>query len=200
MSKLVKNLLSEHVKKRLEGVHDLLLVNVSKLDANKNYKLRKDLRGKNIELLMIKNSMAARATKGTAMAPAFEGVSGSTALMYGGEDIISLAKELSRLLKEKEFAKLLEGVGGVMDGARLAPEDVEKISKWPSRQEQLSLLVGQILSPGANLANQLTASGGALASQIAQKAEGEEGAAAAADVGAVNTPENGAPAETAPTA
>ena len=40
--------------------------------------------------------------------------------------------------------------------------------------EQLSLLVGQILSPGADLVSQLTSMGGALASQIEQKGEGAE--------------------------
>ena len=177
MSKFVKNLLSEHVRTRLQDVNDLLLVNVSKLDANKNYKLRKDLRGKKIQVLMIKNSMARRATEGTVLAPAFEGLTGSTAVIYGGEDIISLAKEVSRLLKEKEFAAL-EGRGGVMDGARLAPEDVEKVSKWPSRTEQLSILLGQILSPASKLSGQLIAAGGALASQIAQRGEEKEGATA----------------------
>ena len=48
------------------------------------------------------------------------------------------------------------------------------MSKWPSRAEQLSLLVGQILSPGANLVSQLTSAGGALASQIEQRGKDED--------------------------
>jgi ribosomal protein L10 len=177
MSKFVKNLLTDHLKSRLEGVNDLLLLNVSGLDSYRAFKLRKDFRGKKIQLLMVKNSLARRATEGTALAPAFEGLTGSTALLFGGEDIISLAKEVTRLLKDKEFAKL-ETRGGVMDGARLSPEQVEQVSKWPSRAEQLSLLLGQILSPGATLCGQLGAAGGALASQIKQKGEEAEGEAA----------------------
>jgi ribosomal protein L10 len=176
MSKLVKNLVTDHLKQRLDGVQDLLLLNVSGLDAHRAFKLRKDLRGKNIQLLMIKNSLARRATEGTVLAPAFEGLTGSAAVLFGGDDLISLAKEVARLLKDKEYAKL-ESRGGVMDGARLSPEQVEQVSKWPSRAEQLSLLLGQILSPGATLAGQLTAAGGALASQIKQKGEEQEGAA-----------------------
>ena len=45
---------------------------------------------------------------------------------------------------------------------------------WPSRTEQLSILVGQILSPGATLSGQLLGPGGKLASQIKKKSE-EEG-------------------------
>ena len=60
-----------------------------------------------------------------------------------------------------------------MDGERLDAEQVERVSKWPSRVEQLSLLLGQILSPGAMLVSQLNSAGGALASQIEQRGEGE---------------------------
>ena len=35
-----------------------------------------------------------------------------------------------------------------MEGAKLSPAEVAEVSKWPpSRTEQLSLLVGQILGP-----------------------------------------------------
>ena len=59
-----------------------------------------------------------------------------------------------------------------MDGERLTAPQVEQVSKWPSRTEQLSILLGQILSPGAMLASQLNSVGGALASQIEQKGKG----------------------------
>ena len=72
--------------------------------------------------------------------------------------------------KSGEFEKF-EPRGGVMDGEHLSPDKVKEISKWPNRQEQLSLLMGQILAPGANLVSQLLAPGGALASQIKQKSE-----------------------------
>jgi large subunit ribosomal protein L10 len=62
-----------------------------------------------------------------------------------------------------------------MGGSRLAADDVKKVSKWPSRAEQLSLLVGQILSPGATLSAQLLGPGAKLASQVKKKSEGEEG-------------------------
>ena len=48
-----------------------------------------------------------------------------------------------------------------------------EVSKWPTRLEQLSLLMGQILSPGATLSSQLISAGGALASQIKQHGERE---------------------------
>jgi large subunit ribosomal protein L10 len=102
-------------------------------------------------------------------------------MVWGASDIVALAKEVVRLAGDKDFA-LFEARGGVMGGAKLESDEVKQVSKWPTREEQLSRLSGQILSVGARLNSQLLAVGGALASQIKQHGEGEEageGAAAA---------------------
>jgi large subunit ribosomal protein L10 len=173
MSKYLKNLISDDLKKRLDGVEDLLVVDVMKMNSEKTVTLRKTLRGKKINLLVVKNSLARRATEGTVLAPAFEGVEGSAAVVWGAEDIVSLAKALTKLLEDKQFETLVPK-GGVMGGSRLAADDIKKISKWPSRAEQLSILVGQILSPGATLSAQLLGPGAKLGSQIKKKSEGDE--------------------------
>jgi ribosomal protein L10 len=85
-----------------------------------------------------------------------------------------LAKEITRLVEVKGYEKL-QARGGLMDGARLTAAQVAEVSKWPSREEQLSLLMGQILGPGARLASQLSGPGGALASQVKEKAKQSEG-------------------------
>jgi len=180
MSKLVKDLVTDHLKRELDGVQELLLVNVVGLSANRTSSLRKTLRQKNIKLLVVKNSLARRATEGTVLAPAFEGSQGTLAMVWGASDIVALAKEIVKLAENKEFESF-QARGGVMGGARLQPQEVLQVSKWPTREEQLSILVGQILSPGALLTSQLNSAGGALASQIVQRGEGEEEAAAAAE-------------------
>jgi large subunit ribosomal protein L10 len=177
MSKYLKNLISDDLKKRLDGVEDLIVVDVMKMNSEKTVTLRKTLRGKKINLLVVKNSLARRATEGTVLAPAFEGVEGSAAVVWGAEDIVSLAKALTKLLDDKQF-ETMTAKGGVMGGSRLAADDIKKISKWPSRAEQLSILVGQILSPGATLSAQLLGPGAKLGSQIKKKSEGDDAAPA----------------------
>ena len=198
MSKYVKSLITDDIRDRLKNVNDALLVNMVGLDANTNTKLRAELRSKNIQVVVVKNTMAARAVAGTPLAPLFNGVAGTTAICWGGEDIVSLAKEITKLTKDEKL-KPFEARGGVMDGEQLTGPQVEQVSKWPSRLEQLSILSGQILSPGANLVSQLTSVGGALASQIKQKGEGEDGDAAA-EAPAAEAPAAEAPAADAPTA
>ena len=177
MSKFVKDLVTDHLKKRLENVNELLVVNIVGMNANSNGALRRTLREKGMEIMVVKNSLARRATEGTALAPAFEGSKGTTALVWGTVDIVSLAKEVVRLAGDKQYAPF-QPKGGVMDGAPLSADEVAKVSKWPTREEQISLLMGQILGPGARLASQLTSVGGALASQIKQCGDAESEQAA----------------------
>ena len=175
MSKFVKDLITKDLRNRLDGVDDALLVDVIGLENNKNVALRQRLRKKNMHLLVVKNSLARRATEGTRLASAFESAGGTLALIWGGEDIISLAKEVISISEDKEYEKVTPK-GGVIDGQAIAAEQVKVVSKWPTRAEQLSILSGQILSPGAKLSSQLLGAGAKLASQIKKKGEGEEAA------------------------
>lgn len=177
MSKLLKDMIASEIRKRLDGVNDALLVNVIGLNSLNTFNLRKELRGKNIHLLVIKNSLAKRATEGTPLAKAFDECEGSLAVVWGAEDFVSLAKELFEIHKRPEFEKFTAR-GGVMEGERLTAEKVKDISKWPNRAGQISILLGQILSPGSKLLSQLNSPGGKLLSQVKKKSEGDEAPAA----------------------
>jgi ribosomal protein L10 len=172
MSKIVKDMITRQFSKRLEGVADCVLVDVVGMDANSTVALRKRLRDRDISLMVVKTSLARRATEGTSLAPAFQQMDGSLAVCWGAEDFVSLVKEVAELDKSEEY-KLFVAKGGVMDGEALSPDRVQEISKWPNREEQLSILAGQILGPGATLAAQLCGPGSTLAGQIKSKSESE---------------------------
>jgi ribosomal protein L10 len=176
MSKLVDDLRS-----RLDGVGDVIVVSVGRLDAVKTALLRQTLRKKRIHLQLVKNSLARRATAGTPLAPAFSSTEGMLAIAWGAEDVVDLAKELDRLTGVKDFEGF-ECRGGALDGSRLEAADVKRVAKWPTRAEQLSLLSGQISAIAGRLSGQILAAGGTLAGQIASRVEelekGTEGAEA----------------------
>ena len=173
MSKYVKNLITEHVRERLHGVHDAILVNMVGLDAKRTHRVRSELLGKNIQVLMVKNSLAARALAGTPLAPVFEGLTGSAAICWGAEDVVALAKEVTRLARDKRFQPFAP-VGGVMDGEKVSAQDVEEVATWPTREQQVGMLIGQILSPGSRLVAQILGPAARLAGQIAEKTKGLE--------------------------
>lgn len=173
MSKYVKNLIAEDLRERLDGVSEALLVSVEGVGAEKNRLLRSELWAMDINLLVVKNSLARRATEGGPLAMAFTDLVGPAAIVWGGEDIIGVAKAVTNLTKDKKFAPF-RSCGGVMDGRRVSAVEVDDVSKWPTRDEQLAILSAQITSIGARLASQLTATASALASQIQMQAEQPE--------------------------
>lgn len=173
MSKFVKELVSRDIKNRLDGVEDAVVVSTVGMDANTTCELRAELRQKDITMLMVKNSLARKATEGTSLSPMFEGAAGSLSVCFGASDFVSLVKEVVRLDKDSEkFGKFVAS-GGVMDGEALDADGLKAVSKWPSREEQVSLLVGQILGPGATLSAALLGPGKTLNGQIKKVSEEE---------------------------
>lgn len=168
MSKYVKNLVTRDISKRLEGVEDAVVVSTVGMDANTTVELRDELAEKDVQMMVVKNSLARRASEGTKLAPAFEGVSGPVAVCWGGTDFVSLVKTIVALDKDSEKYDLFKAQGGAMDGEALDAEGLKAVSKWPSREEQISMLVGQVLAPGANLSGALLGPAKQLASQVKQ--------------------------------
>lgn len=170
MSKTVKNMLISDLRTRLRNVGEVLTVSLGRLDAQQTSALRKALRAKRIELRLVKTSLARLATANSPLAPAFAAGEGMLAVAWGGEDIVDLAKEINRIAGLKEFEGF-ECRGGALDGARLGPDDIKLVAKWPSRGEQLSILSGQISSLGGLLSAQITSVGGLVAGQIQSRIE-----------------------------
>lgn len=163
MSKLVKGMLIEDLRKRIGDHSDILVVNSSKLDAVSDNRFRRGLREKDISVLTVKNSLAKKAL-GASGASALDAIlSGPSCLVWGSEDIISLSKEITRWAKE--IAEL-EVKGGTLEGSTLSAKDVEALSKSPSREELIGEIVGRLLGPACQLLGALQGPGGRLAGQI----------------------------------
>ena len=175
MSKFVKNLVTRDIQRRLDGVDDAVLVSTVGMDANTTVELRDELAKKDIHMLVVKNSLARRATEGSQLHAAFEGAHGQIGVCWGSSDFVSLVKEIVKLDKDEEKFDKFVANGGVMDGEALDADGLKAVGKWPSREEQISLLVGQILGPGASLSAALLGPGKMLASQVKQIEEKGEG-------------------------
>jgi len=173
MSKFVKQLVTRDIAKQLVGVEDAVMVSTLGMDANTTNRLRHELNKKNIHLMMVKNSLGRRATEGSRLSPLFEGSAGSIGVCWGSTDFVALVKEVVKLDKDGGVYSKFKAESGVLDGEKLTADQLAAVSKWPSREEQISILVGQILSPGATLSGALLGPGGKLASQIKQKGEEE---------------------------
>jgi large subunit ribosomal protein L10 len=172
MSKRIKELLVTDLQQRIGDTSEMLVVDGSRLDAISDNRFRLGLREKDIRILTVKNSMALRALHSaevTALDPILEGPS---SLVFGGEDIVSLSKEVAGWARELGDG-LLEIKGGMLEGITLSASDVDELSKSPSREELIGQIAGLLLSPGATIAGSLLGPGGLVAGSIEAIADGE---------------------------
>lgn len=177
MSKYVKNLELKTLRRRLDGATDVLIVNVIGMEAFESNQLRLDLRKKGIELAVMKNTYAKKIFGEMGLPPADSLLQGTTAVCWGGEGIVELAREITETNKKH---KKFEIKGAVLTTGTLNPSGVDDLSKLPSRVEMLGKLVGMILGPGGQIVSLANGPGAQLASQIKTIAEPEEAEAAAA--------------------
>jgi large subunit ribosomal protein L10 len=176
MSKRIKDMLIQDVEARLDGVRDILAVDASKLDGVTANKLRLAMKKKKISALTVRNKLAKKALNKAGVTALDPLLAGPTTLVWGGEDIVALSKEIAKWAKEIEPLTIK---GGTTEGTTLSPETVDALSKSPGRLELIGQIVTLMMSPGARLAGALLGPGGKLASQVKKISEKEEGAAPA---------------------
>lgn len=170
MSKRVKGMQITEIRNRLSGVRELLVVDSSRLDGVTANRWRLALRERGISALSVKNSLATRALQEAGLCGVERLLSGPSTLIWGGQDIVALSKEITKWAKELAPLKIK---GGAVEGTSLDAAGVEALSKSPSREELIAQIAGQILSPGANLAAALLGPARLLASQVKQLSEKE---------------------------
>ena len=172
MSKPIKNLIIDSYKQSFSEVSDAVVVDVRGIEANDNNALRTALAAKDMQLTVVKNALARVAFKDTTLEPLETVITGPCALVYGGDNVVEVARELIEIEKEyKEF----EIKGAVMEGELYGPDRITFLSKMPTRDEALSNLVGLLLSPGANISGAAKGTAGkvtALVDAVKDKLEG----------------------------
>ena len=178
MSKRVKNLVETEYRQRYDGVEGGLVVSLSGLGAVDTVQVRQRLRDRQVELHVVKNSLARRALQETPLAPLGNVLEGPSALVTGGESVGDAAKLLVALATE---FKAIELKLGLIEGeSEVMP--VADIAKLPSRLELLGQLAGAIASAGGKIAGCAAGPAGRLAGclkAIADRADPEGEAVAA---------------------
>ena len=172
MSKYVKGMVIDAVADRLGDASALLVVDVSTVDAVTVNRMRLAWAQKGIQALTVKNTLARKALARNGVEGLDGVLDGPSTLVYGGDDIVALSKEITQWAKDVQKLAIK---GGTLDGQTLDEAGVQVLSKSPSRDELLATIVAQILSPGANLSAALLGPAKLIASQVKQIADGEAG-------------------------
>ncbi len=172
MSKYVKGIIIEYLRQQFQGLESALVVNMQGLNGNQSCELRRRLREQGIRLMVVKNSLARLATRDTPLGPLFEDLHGPAAVVWGGEDIVHVAKTVVGLVKDKEGRFEPFAVQrGIVDGTVMDAAGVEEVSRWPSRQDLLAQIAGLLLAPYRQVASCVQAPGAQVASCVEQQSQ-----------------------------
>ncbi len=180
MSKRIKALITKELQNKFDKAESLVVVDYTGIDSKTTAGVRAALRKKQVKLTVVRNAMAVKALNATPLKPAAGLLKGTNAVVYGGDSIVDLVKELVEQGKKIEKLKIK---GSYVDGQLLDDKATAALAKLPNKKELQGIIVAQILGPGRKLAGQIKGPAGKLAGQIKkveEKAKEKEAAPAAA--------------------
>ena len=158
----------EVLGKELKNVTNLIVTTYSKLTVVKDFELRKTLRSSGAKYLVVKNTLAELAAKGSKVEPVLKDLSGVTSIAYTEGDPVALAKALSKYAKDNpEFTFK----AGVVEGRVVSLNEIQALATMPSKEELYSKLLFLVSAPAQRLATVIHAAGKDLAVVINQGVE-----------------------------
>ena len=177
LTKAKKAVQIEQLAHELEGSTSAIVGTFAKLTVSQDFELRKVVRSAGGRYRVLKNKLAARASKGTQVEKALQGLKGVSSVAYTSGDPVSLAKALSTWMQENaEFTFKL----GIVDGQVITVEEVKQLATMPSKEQIFAKLLFLISAPAQRLVTVMNAAGRDLAVVINQGVEKGKFAAPAA--------------------
>ena len=167
----------ERLAKELAGSTTAIVGTFGKLTVAQDFELRTVVRNAGGRYRVVKNKLASRASQGTQVEAALQGLKGVSSVAYTSGDPVVLTKAISTWVKENaEFTFKL----AIVDGKLLNVQEIQQLATLPGRDELFSKLLFLINAPAQRLATVINATGRDIAVVLNQAVEKNKFAEAAA--------------------
>jgi len=134
-----KQAIVNEFKEKFSDAKVVIVTDYKGLDVATLNSLRRQLREKDIEYRVVKNTLLKRAAEGNDLALISDAFKGPSAVACSFDDPVAPAKILTEFAKDNEA---LEIKAGMMDGKVLDAITIRALANLPSREQ----LLGQLLS------------------------------------------------------
>ncbi|MCK5215119.1 MAG: 50S ribosomal protein L10 [Candidatus Omnitrophica bacterium] len=175
IGKIFRDSLVKNIKTNVQEKKSTFLLSYTAVSSKQMDSLRKNMKTKGAKVFVSKNRLAQIALKELEQENFANSITSQTAFIWSNEDAAAVSKSLV------DFAKEIKGAvvqGGILDGAFLSKEQVQKLAALPPREVLLAQLLQTILSPITQLAGVLNAKSKDLLSilkQLSEKKGGKDG-------------------------
>src|SRR5262245_20927925 len=114
MSKVIKQMEMNDVRRTFDGVRDLVVLTTNKLSAQGEYTFRAALRKKGVRVRVVKNSLARRVFKEAGLSVPDDSAywQKQTMLAWGGDSVAQLSKEVDAELRNPKNLGLYKSKEG----------------------------------------------------------------------------------------
>ena len=137
LSRSQKTVKVQVLTKELESSTSAIIGTFKGLTASKDFDLRKTIRAAGGSYHVVKNKLAAKASQGSKIEAALQGLKGVSAVAYTSGDPVALAKALSTWVKDNsEFTFKL----GIVDGKIINVDEITALATMPGKEELFSKL------------------------------------------------------------
>lgn len=148
-----EQMLAEYEEGVVHAPH-AFLVGYQGISVPKVTELRQRIRESGGSYVVVKNRLVLRAIEGKALDQLRDQFSGPIAIAYSDSEPVALAKVLADFQKE---APVIELRGGLLNGQRVAGDQIKEIANLPSREQLITKLLFLLQSPITRLARTLAA-------------------------------------------
>jgi large subunit ribosomal protein L10 len=144
----------QQLEAAFKSTETAVLVDYKGMNVPQVTELRRQLRTAKATYKVVKNTLAKRALKGTALEPLEKHFAGTTAVAYTANDPIALAKTLTTFAKT---APTLTIKAAIVSGRAIKAAEVAELASMPGRPELLAKLLYVLQAPMVQIVTVLSA-------------------------------------------
>ena len=132
----------ENLTKRIADSTIAVSTDYSGMSVAETNELRKMLRAKDVEYVIVKNTLAYIAADSAEKSKLKDIISGPTGLVFGYGEVVDAVKTLTTFIKDTNSDITIRGA--LMGERALDIKEIEQLSRLPGKTELLTKLVGQL--------------------------------------------------------
>jgi len=155
MTRAEKDVVVSSIKQKIEKSQAVFLTNLVGIPSVDSVRIRKNVRDAKGHMVITRNTLFARAAKGTFAESLLVDLKGSSAVAFAYEDAAAVAKVVNEA--STEFSEIVTIKGGMLGTQKLTKAEVVALAKLPSRNEMLGTLLATFNAPVSAFARVLFA-------------------------------------------